>query len=404
MSDFYEFNEKKHSRRMTLSNLIVVGLVCLLIGAIGMYFILPLFGGEQPAGNLDNSPTPSVTATATPSPSPTPEAEDDSPILGSRGDVYISGENPVVEINQKVGPAVVGITNTSTVTTHDWWGQEVTKTVPATGSGIIISEEGYIVTNYHVVQNADTLEVVINGGDPIPAEPVGVDPINDVAVIKIDPKGLDLTVASIGDSDKVQVGELAVAIGNPLGYDLAGSVTAGIISGVDRTVTVDSREMTLLQTDAAINPGNSGGALVNAQGEVIGMNTMKDTGTAVEGLGFAIPSNTFISVAQDLIENGSVERAGMGVTVEDISQEIQDQYGVPAGVHVLGVTEDGAAAKAGIRINDVIMSLDGVDTPDCDTLLVEIEKHNVGDTIPVKIWRSGHESTVNVTLQAIAWQ
>jgi serine protease Do len=417
MSDFYEFNEKKHSRRMTLGNLIVVGLICLLIGAVGMYFILPLFGGdEQQTGNLGNDPTPSATITATPSPSPTPDTgQADSgnvPVLGARGDVYISGENPVVEIAQKVGPAVVAITNSYEITMRSFFGEDVTQEVKSGGSGIIISKEGYIVTNNHVVEGEGELTVKIGDIEGIPAELIGTDPFNDVAVVKIDPAGLDLTVATIGNSDEVQVGELAVAIGNPGGQDLgdeewqlAGSVTVGIISGLDRRVIIDNRELTLLQTDAAINPGNSGGALVNAQGQVIGMNAVKFAASGVEGIGFAIPSNVFKDIASEIIQNnGDIKEVVLGVSVslvtEDVSQDIIEQYGIPEGLHVVAVTPGGAAEKAGIRVNDVIVSFDGQETKTKEALLTLLHEHEAGDVVPVVIWRNGNEFTVNVTLMA----
>lgn len=404
MSDFYEFNEKKHSRRMTMGNLIVVALIFLMIGAVGMYFILPIFGIDNQTGaSPGNDPTPEIMATATPTPTPEPSpSPTQTPILGARGDLYISGENPVVEIAEKVGPAVVGITNTAQVSGQNFFGETVTQDVVATGSGIIISEDGYIVTNNHVVEDNNELTVVLSTGEEIPAVEIGHDSINDVAVIKIDPQGHDLTVAKIGDSDNIRVGELAVAIGNPLGYDLYGSVTVGIISGLNRAVTVENREMTLLQTDAAINPGNSGGALVNAQGEVIGMNTLKDASSYVEGLGFAIPSNEFIDLAQQIISNnGDIERPGLGISGRDITQEIMDQYGVPAGFHVLQVLQGGAADKAGIRANDIIVSFNGVETPNYSILTEEIEKNNVGDTVPISVWRQGDTYTYDVTLIAL---
>lgn len=403
MSDFYEFNEKKHSRRMTVGNMIVAGLICLLIGAVGMYFILPIFGIDYQTSGPGNDPTPSVMAEATPTPSPEPTpAPTESPILGARGDLYISGENPVVEIADKVGPAVVGITNKAQISGQNFFGETVTQDMEATGSGIIISKDGYIVTNYHVVKDNDELTVVLNTGEEIPAVEVGHDSINDVAVIKIDPQDHDLTVATIGDSDTVKVGELAVAIGNPLGYDLYGSVTVGIISGLNRSVTVDTREMTLLQTDAAINPGNSGGALVNAQGEVIGMNSLKEASSNVEGLGFAIPSNEFIDLAQQIIsQNGDIERAGLGISGQEITQDIIDQYGVPAGFHVLQVAQDGAAYKAGIQPNDIIVSFDGEDTPTYNDLMTQLSQHNVGDKVSIGLWRQGDTLTVEVTLMPL---
>ena len=208
-----------------------------------------------------------------------------------QGDLpIITSDNPVVEISEKVGPAVVGITSRSVIKQRSpFFGQIYEEELEGYGSGIIISEEGYIVTNNHVIENADELVVILKGGKEVQATLVGQDSVTDVAVIKINEP--DLTVAKIGDSDQVRQGELAIAIGNPLGHTLAGTVTVGVVSAVNRQITYGNNQFTMIQTDAAINPGNSGGALVNSKGEVIGMNTLK---SKAEGLGFAIPSNVFM--------------------------------------------------------------------------------------------------------------
>jgi serine protease Do len=208
-------------------------------------------------------------------------------------------------------------------------------------------------------------------------------------------------VAKLGDSDKVKQGELAVAIGNPLGHELAGTVTVGVISAVDRTIQVDGREFKLLQTDAAISPGNSGGALVNANGEVIGMNTMKLSSGASEGLGFAIPSNVFVPIAQELIKNGKIERPGLGVTVSEVTEEMSKDYGYPAGVIIVQIMSDGAADKAGLLPRDVIIAIEGEQITTLDQLKEKINQYKVGDVIKLRVWRSGKEFDLPIKLQQL---
>jgi len=394
MDDFYDFDKQAYRRRGRFWRYFIVAIVFMLIGATAMYYISPMM--------YQNKEKESVISKQEDLEKQGKDEEKDEfiPQLGSRGDLFISSDNPVVDIAEKVGPAVVGITNRRVIYYRDFFfGQTIEQPTEGYGSGIIISEDGYIVTNNHVVENAKELYVILEGGKEVEAKLIGTDPATDVAVVKIDEP--NLTVAKLGDSDKVRQGELAVAIGNPLGHDLAGTVTVGVISAVNRTLQVDGREFKLLQTDAAISPGNSGGALVNANGEVIGMNTMKLSSSASEGLGFAIPSNVFIPIAEQLIKNGRIERPGLGVGVREVTDEMAKEYGYPKGIIIVQIARNGAADKAGLLPNDIILSIEGEKVTTLDQLKAAINKHKVGDVIKLRVWRNGKEFDLPVKLQQL---
>ena len=264
----------------------------------------------------------------------------------------------VSEIAKQVGPSCVGVINKAKLQPQRYYdpfsgryyyyqtSDELVK--QGSGSGIIISEDGYIVTNQHVIAEASEITVVLNTGNEYTATLVGADSKSDLAVLKIDAQGL--TAAVLGDSSQVEVGDLAVAIGNPLGQELAGTVTAGVISAVNRKMTVDNRSYNLLQTDAAINPGNSGGALVNQYGEVIGINSIKMSETGVEGIGFAIAISEAKPIIDDLMNEGYVSgRSLIGVTITESKN----------GLTVYSVSEGSGAEKAGIKQGDLIVKADG---------------------------------------------
>ena len=304
------------------------------------------------------------------------------------------------EIARTVGPAVVGIS--CTVTMPSIFGvQQGT----SSGSGIVISDQGHIVTNYHVIDNASNITVRFNTGEQVPATLVGGDEQTDLAVLKIEPIDT-MKIAVLGDSDATEVGERVVAIGNPLADELFGTVTQGIVSGKNRTVRVDNREMTLLQTDAAINPGNSGGALINKYGEIIGINSVKISssaysGTSSEGLGFAIPINEAKPIIRDIIDYGYVRgRPLIGVTVQQVTEEIAFYNNLPVdhGLYVMGVTSGGAAESAGIQRGDIILSLDGQEVKTSTELNNIRDKHSAGEVLPIEIDRNGERMTLNVTL------
>lgn len=300
------------------------------------------------------------------------------------------------DIIDRVGPAVVGIV--CDFESQDWfWGSQ---TQQGSGSGVIINEDGYIVTNNHVIENATKITVNLISGESYEAKLVGTDSRTDLAVIKIEPKA-ELAYATFGDSSTLRVGDSVIAIGNPLGEEFAGSASKGIISATNRTLTISGKTLTVLQTDAAINPGNSGGALVNEQGEVIGINTAKISDSSVEGLGFSIPSNEFMPVIKDLMENGHVTgRPLIGISGREITEQISKTYGYPVGVYVVEVSPFSGAEDAGIKNKDVILEVNG----EAVTTVQEINdirnKFKAGDKIKMKVYRKSTDKTfeVEVTL------
>lgn len=266
------------------------------------------------------------------------------------------------------------------------------------GSGVIISPDGYIVTNNHVVTGGNSITVFLQDGTDYPARVVGSDETGDLAVLKIDAKGL--TAAKIGNSSTLRVGDVAIAVGNPLG-ELQGTVTKGIISALDRELTIDNRTMTLLQTDAAINPGNSGGGLFDSNGTLIGIVCAKSSSGNAEGLGFVIPIDIAKPIFDDLIDYGYVTgRPTLGLTTVDISNNISAwQNGVDwIGVYVSEVTEDGPADAAGIKRVDYIHTVDGKVISSTSELEAAVSAKSVGDRVELEIWRGSSRMTVTVTL------
>lgn len=317
----------------------------------------------------------------------------------------------IKEIAKVSRPSIVGITTKSTRTLSDpfnriggfgygSWGRSPQIRESSAGSGIVISADGYILTNSHVVSGSDTIRVYLSDEKEYEAVLVGEDAANDIAIIKINATGL--TPATFGDSSQLEVGELAVAIGNPLG-EVNGSVTAGIISALERSLTIEGNDMTVLQTDAAINPGNSGGALINSFGEVIGIVTAKTASVSVEGIGYAIPVNNVKELIEKLVnEGGDVQIAAsgpiLGVSVRDVDAELSKQYNVPEGVYVVDVEPFSAAEKAGIRSGDTILSLGGQEIKtyeDLNRIKLEVEQ-GVPQTIIVM--RGGTQKELSITL------
>ena len=280
----------------------------------------------------------------------------------------------VVQAAKKVSPAVVGIT--TKVYNRDMFNRKVL-VGEGVGSGVIFDKAGYIVTNNHVVGTAKTVIVSLADGQSTEGTVVGRDEKTDLAVVKI--KMDNLPVAEFGDSDSLQVGEPAIAIGNPLGLEFQGTVTVGVISSLNRTIGAEGQSMKLIQTDAAINPGNSGGALVDADGKVIGINSAKISKEGVEGLGFAIPINAARPILQDLIKNGKVVRPYLGLY--GLDQQMAARFGMKlnvAGIYVYKVAAGGPLDQAGLHHGDVILKLDGTDVKDFSALQSVMDKHNVG--------------------------
>ena len=310
-----------------------------------------------------------------------------------------------IGVAQKVLPSIVGIKVEYTVNSIFMMQQG---TASAEGSGIIISEDGYILTNNHVINSSSTSSYyeigqankvsvyLYNDTTEYEATVVGTDEQTDLAVIKIDKTGL--TAAELGDSDAVQVGEFSMAIGNPLG--MQSSVTGGLISAVNRDVTdSDGKTFKLIQTDAAINSGNSGGALVNSEGKVIGINTLKVSATGVEGMGFAIPINSAKPIYEQLIQYNKVKRPYIGISGRDLDELTAKRNNLVVGIYVASVDEFSAAEKAGIKAGDVIVKADGKEIKTMNELNEIKNTHNIGDTMTVTINRNGKEKELTVTLQ-----
>ena len=308
----------------------------------------------------------------------------------------------VSQIVDKNENAVVEILMSGTQ--QNMWGQM--QLVQGAGSGVIIKEDGYIATNYHVVQGANKVEVTLHNGDSYVAQIIGSDPSNDIAVIKIDAKGL--TTATIGDSSTVDVGDLAVAIGNPLGQ-LGGTATTGLISALDRTLDVEGTTLTLMQTDAAINGGNSGGGLFNSKGELIGIVESKASAVGVEGLAFALPINTVAPIINDFIENGGNTQVAdgipaVGVVISDVSEENAQYYGLEsAGVYIAQVTGENAM-KAGFQEGDRIVSFNGSQISNSSEFITLVRKCKVGDTVTVVVSRSGQQIEIKTVLEELQQQ
>ena len=332
---------------------------------------------------------------------PSTSASSSSSSDGSITSASASGSSLSTEqVADLVSPSVVVITTEQVVYSQwSWYGQNQVES--GAGSGVIISSDGYILTCAHVVDGASNITVTINDKD-YTATLVGEDTTSDIAVIKIDANGL--TPATVGDSDSLKVGQNVMAVGNPLG-ELGGTVTGGMISALNRSVTIQGSSsvntMSLIQMDASVSPGNSGGGLFNMNGELIGIVNAKSSSSDAEGLGFAIPINDAIKVAQELLENGYVTgRPYLGITylaVEDA--QTAAQLGVNAyGVYVVEVVKGGPAEKAGLQAGDRIVSVDGTEIASKDDLGTLMQKHAAGDTLSITIAREGQMQTVNVTL------
>ena len=314
----------------------------------------------------------------------------------------------------KILPSIVGIKIEYTVNSTSIFGRSGSTSATASGSGIIISEDGYILTNNHIVSTSSSSSssssssnyysvseaekvtvTLFNDETTYEAKIVGTDEQTDLAVIKIEKTGLPK--AEFADSDSIKVGEFAMAVGNPLG--MQSSITCGVVSAVNRKITdSDGKEFTLIQTDAAINAGNSGGALVNSQGQVIGINTLKLQGTGIEGMGFAIPINSTRDITSQLIQYSKVKRPYIGVTGMDLSENTAKANNLVKGIYVKAVDDFSAAEKAGIKIGDVIIEADGTKITTMDELNSIKNKHSIGDEMKIKVNRNGQEKELTLTL------
>ncbi len=290
--------------------------------------------------------------------------------------------------------STVGIT---TSVTTNYWGFQTTSA--ASGSGFIITDDGYIITNYHVIEGSDSITVSLYDGTSYVAELIGYDESNDIAVLKVDAKGL--TPVVVGDSDNLNVGDSVIAIGNPLG-ELTFSLTSGAVSALDREITLSSNvTMDLIQTDCAINSGNSGGALFNLYGEVIGVTNAKYSSSnsgseaSIDNIGFAIPINHIKEIVESIIENGYITKPYIGVSVADVSREIQS-YGLPEGAAVRSVTEDGPADEAGLEENDIITAVNGNAISGSKALVNAVSDASLGEELTLTVYRKGESIELKV--------
>lgn len=375
----YNQKEKKQKKPKTwiacLSSAVAASLLTCTIFGVGFSSVLKNQQNTQPAQSQQNVS------------------------MVSTNNALTGGEMTVSQIAAKVGPSCVGIINKAKITPQRYYdpfsGRYYYTSDPndeslqeqGSGSGIIISSDGYIVTNQHVIDGANEITVILNTGEEFVAKLIGQDEKSDLAVLKIDKK--DLPAATLGDSTKLEVGELAVAIGNPLGQEFAGTVTAGVISAVNRTMTVDNKVYNLVQTDAAINPGNSGGALVNKYGEVIGINTIKLSSTGVEGIGFAIAISEAKPIIDDLMNNGFVSgRPLVGISVSQTRN----------GLSVEQVSVGSGAEAAGIKVGDLIVKADGKAVKTSQELNEIRDKKAPNEYLKLTVIREGELLDIDVKL------
>lgn len=388
-NDFVQkFNYSKNSNRKQIATTVVASFVSAVVGgacALGVYVGL----NKEPAKAIETSKTNTSTVVETSNPNLSQVS------LTNYSDTAIYAA-------QKALPSMVSISVEYDV---NYMGMK--KAVAGSGSGVILSEDGYILTNNHVISSADSssfyqvsdaksIKVKIYGDDTeYSAEIIGTDSQTDLAVLKIDKIGL--TPAELGDSSSVQIGEFVLAIGNP--YNLDYSVTAGIISALNREMTVENTTYNVIQADCAINSGNSGGALVNSKGEVIGITTLKLAGDGIEGVSFAIPVNETVPIYKELIEKGKISRPFVGISGIDLDEATAIRNGLTKGIYVDSVVSGSGAEDAGIMAGDVIVSFDGKDVSTMDELNAIKNTKNIGDKIEIKLYRKSELKTFTITLK-----
>ena len=394
--DFYsKFNTNSQKRHTFKSNIFVP----FLSGILGASLVLGLTFG-----------VPNIRKSVLPNPNTTFNSNNSelNPSTNNGTVNFISLNNysdTATFAANKILPSIVGITVEYTVTSNFMYGGS--QLASAEGSGIIISQDGYILTNNHIINSADSsiyYEVseatkvyvyLYNDKTPYEAKIIGTDEQTDLAVIKIEKD--ELVAAELGDSSSIKIGEFAMAVGNPLGME--SSVTSGIISATNRVVnSEDSNSFTLIQTDAAINSGNSGGALVNSEGKVIGINTLKLSGTGIEGMGFAIPINDTLNIYKSLIEHGKVLRPYIGISGIDLDEKTAKHYDLPVGIYVKQIQSNSPAADSTIKTGDVIIGIDGTEVSTMDELNKLKSKKSIGDKITLEIYRNGKKEKIEITL------
>lgn len=368
-NDFNENIKKKKTKRLPSLGLALMLLTSSLLGGVVGAFSYKYF--EKPNTESitkeNNLTTDNLTTTSIP-------------------------KTSITEVAEKVGPAVVGISTTKS----NWMDSTSSESA---GSGIVFDSDGYIVTNQHVIEGGTKIMVSLPNGKKAEAKVIGQDAKTDLAVLKVEEKGL--TTAKFGNSDSIRVGDSVIAIGNPLGEKFAGSVTSGIVSAKQREMTMQeqgyTRTYNVIQTDASINPGSSGGALLNANGEVIGINTLKIS--SAEGMGFAIPINEAKTIIDELIKTGYIKRPFLGVGSVYLDAETAKAYGIPSGIGIKQVVQGSAAEKAGLVPGDIITEIEGKKVESADDLTNVMNKKKIGDTLKLKVVNeSGKSKEVKATL------
>lgn len=386
-----EPEKKPHKRGMGAAGVIALCLVCALLGGVSGGLIA---NANQPAAVVSETDAP---ASDTPLVQTSPSAGGTT----TSSDGAMSARDIYYDLACK---QVVGIQ--TDITTTNIFGMTVSGSV--SGSGFVISEDGYILTNYHVVEDAYTggyeVKVMFYDGSTYTAEIKGFDRNNDIAVLKIDATGLD--AAELGSSDSLFVGDTVYAVGNPLG-ELSYSMTSGMVSATDRLITTEEGTMTMFQIDAAVNEGNSGGPVYNTSGQVVGVVTAKSNEDGTEGLGFAIPIDDAVRIANDVISgerslDAETGDAYLGITPADVDSMAAQYYGFPEGAYVRTVTEGSAAEKADIKVGDIITELDGYAVSGMDELKQELLFHSAGETADIVVWRSGEYLTLSITFDEAA--
>lgn len=335
------------------------------------------------------------------------EKNEVTPYAQSTGYVTpLSVNNSIADIAESVGPSVVSIKNNKVVTT---WAGEFNQ--EGLGSGVIFKvddQKVYIISNAHVVEGATTLTVTFLGNSKVPANIVGYDTITDIAVVAVDKADIPADIvgqikpAILGDNDKLRVGDLAVAIGTPIDEAYENTVTVGVVSALDREISLTDQKLNLIQTDAAINPGNSGGALVGPTGEVVGINTIKLVDSEIEGMGFAIPINDVKPIVEELMTTGSIARPVLGIVGENLTEELGNYWDIPVGIMVVQVQPGTSADVAGIKQGDVILEFDGQRISTMEELKELLLDRKVGDQVKVKVVRGSQKLTLDVKLQGKA--
>ena len=384
MDKFYNNNEKnylnktnKNGRFKKSISFIAGGLVCAMLGGVtggyGVYYMVKSDTEVSDDANKGNVYSSGASSTTT----------NTSKEFATSGDSLT-----IAQVVKMVAPAVVGVDATVNSTSG---------TANSLGSGFIISEDGLVVTNYHVIEGATSVSVILSTGEEVSAEVVNYDSVEDLAVLNIIDNIEMPGVADLGDSTAVETGEEVIAIGNPLGKEFSETVTSGIVSSANRTITKsDSSTVEYIQTDAAINSGNSGGPLINSQGQVVGINTAKEVGEGIEGIGFSIP----INVLTEKLDSLSKPMLLLGITGRTIDENTAKLRNLPQGVYVVTVSEYSPAEKAGLKSGDVITNFGGNEITSIDQLNTYKQNYSEGDTVSMTISRNGKTQTLNVVLEA----